>query len=251
MRIGPPVDAGLERDIENSIDVFPAGQLNRLVEDSRSGPHELPYIIKFSPTANGAVYRAAGMRLRVSNTPGFTWGTGSYVTPLAFPLSPAIYGRAGIVAQFDPTDWRVFDATDPGHRSLYLRWALVQPAAQYAFLTAHSGFYNQVLRNIFRRHFRIDCVLFHPDQRARTYTRLTDIWMLVTDWEGSDIAKNSSHRLQNPRLAVVVEEEFKDSLFGILKKPLLALSTDRPDDLQVRDKVIAAYKSGDIVRITA
>jgi len=43
-------------------------------------------------------------------------GTAAYVTPLAFPLSSALYGRIGIVCEFDPTTWRVFDATKPANR---------------------------------------------------------------------------------------------------------------------------------------
>ena len=41
------------------------------------------------------------------------------MTPLALPLSSALYGRTGLVSKFDASDWRIFDATDPAARVAY------------------------------------------------------------------------------------------------------------------------------------
>ena len=129
---------------------YQSSRLADLFERERISPHA----IKFVQSKWAASYLNPHP-LKISNTPALTWGTATYVTPLAFPLSSALYGRVGLVSEFDPSQWRVFDATDPRARKAYVDWVRVQPA---------------LLRKKFREDFRIDCVLFRPDQEAEHYT---------------------------------------------------------------------------------
>src|SRR5262249_28789115 len=132
-----------------------------------------------------------------------------YVTPLAFPLSSVLYGRVGLVTTFDPTGWRIFDATLPGARQAYLSWAQAQPTFDDLVLTVHSTFTNHKLRDKFRRDFQIDCVLFHPDQEAELHTDLVQhVWMTVTDWLRGEIETTFSRRLDKARFTVLIDEEF-------------------------------------------
>ena len=248
--VGGPVPAPLERAIEAAI----AGsdtKLAGLVEQSRPVPGALPLAVKYVPTKWAASY-VAGSPLRISTTAGFTWGTGTYVTPLAFPLSSMIFGRVGVVAEFDPSGWKVFDATVPYNEALYLAWARPQPFFRRAVLTMHSAYYNQLLRNQFRTHFRIDCVLFPPDQQGLGYTAPSDVWMAVTDWDPwGNIADGSSGVFINPRLTVVAEEEFEDELYGLRRRALLKLTSSRPPGSTLQATIAQAYVGGTIVRVGA
>ena len=57
-----------------------------------------PYVIKFVQSKWAERY-AVPRQLKISETPALTWGTATYVTPLAFPLSSALYGRIGLVTE--------------------------------------------------------------------------------------------------------------------------------------------------------
>ncbi len=136
-----------------------------------------PYVIKFVASRWASTYESPG-RLKISETPALTWGTATYVTPIAFPLSSALCGRAGLVTDFDPAGWRVFDATTPDGRSAYVGWTRSQPIYSDLLLTVHLTQANHLLRNQFREEFHIDCVLFHPDQEAESHTdRVNHVWM--------------------------------------------------------------------------
>lgn len=93
--IGGPVHRDLDATIRGTISGFPAWIHHA------SGGRGLgsALAIKYIPTKFAAEYRTLGHRLKISETPGFTWGRGTYVTPLAFPLSTAIFGRVGVVAE--------------------------------------------------------------------------------------------------------------------------------------------------------
>jgi hypothetical protein len=194
----------LRATVESHIRSYESSPLRDIVE--RSG--ESPHVIKFVASRWAASY-AAPSRLKISDTPALTWGTGTYVTPVTFPLSSVLYGRVGLVTDYDPTGWRVFDATTVAGQQAYVRWAQVQPVFSELVLTVHSTASNHSLRNRFRRDFAIDCVLFHPDQEAERHTaRGSHIWMLVTDWAGNDIERSFSARLSRARFTVLVDEEF-------------------------------------------
>jgi hypothetical protein len=194
--------------VEKFIHDYPSSKLKQIFDD-----HGVqPYAIKFVGSAWAATY-AKPQRLKVSNTPALTWGTGTYVTPIPFPLSSVLYGRVGLVTDFDPSTWRIFDATVPAARSAYLRWAQSQASFPDLVFTVHSTSANHTLRNKFRRDFDIDCVLFHPDQEAEVHTdRSRHVWMLVTDWtfkkKKKEIEQGFSRRLSNARFAVLIDEEF-------------------------------------------
>ena len=244
---GAAVPRSTSAAIQNAVDVFPAGRLGGLAHDSQH------LVIKYMPAKYGGSYSAPGRQLHISDTAGFTWGTGTYVTPLCFPISSAIFGRVGVVAGYDPTGWRVFDATTTANQNLYLRWAGFQPMARLAALTTSSAHYNQQLRNLFRIRFDIDCVLFPPDQINAVYTDPADVWMNVTDWTPArGIASGKSGRFSDPRIAVLADDEFEDILGGTQRKALLAFTTTRPAALTTAATIANNYLRGSgIVRVKA
>jgi hypothetical protein len=195
----------LDRLVESEIQDYAHSQLATIFADSATEP----YAIKFV-SSQWALNYVTPKRMKISQTPALTWGTGTYVTPVAFPLSSVLYGRIGLVTPFDPRGWRVFDATRPSARAAYLRWARAQPIFPDLVLTVHSTTTNHTLRNEFRRRFRIDCVLFRPDQEAELHTdRSGHVWMLVTDWTSDrEIDGTFSSRLDAARFTVLVDDEF-------------------------------------------
>lgn len=198
------IGVSISRSVEKEIRDFSSSRLASLV--SRYGP----YAIKFVQSRWAATYELP-RQLKISETPALTWGTATYVTPIAFPLSSALYGRIGLVTDFDASGWRVFDATTPSGRREYVRWAKAQPIYEDLLLTVHSTHANHLLRNQFREQFHVDCVLFHPDQEAESHTdRFHHLWMAVTDWTSSGIIQNGmSQRLRNARFTVLIDEDFR------------------------------------------
>lgn len=192
------------RSVENEISDFSRSQLASLLSAYGS------YAIKFVQSRWAATYEFPG-KLKISETPALTWGTATYVTPIAFPLSSALFGRIGLVTDFDASGWKVFDATTPSGRHAYVRWARAQPIYADLLLTVHSTQANHLLRNQFREQFRIDCVLFNPDQEAESHTdRVHHVWMAVTDWTPSwTIDNGMSQRLRNARFTVLIDEDFR------------------------------------------
>jgi hypothetical protein len=198
----------LKNQIESAIKPYNGSRLYRLVQMAGGDP----FAIKFVASKWAANY-STPKPLKISANPALTWGTATYVTPMAFPLSSALYGRIGLVTEFDPKNWRIFDATDPATRMLYVNWVQVQPAFSDLVLTVHSTYANHYLRNKFREDFKIDCVLFHPDQEAELHTdRGQHVWMAVTDWtkpvtkEG--IESGMSTIFSQARFTVLLDEEF-------------------------------------------
>lgn len=195
----------IRRAVESQIETYSGSRLEGWMKS-----YDRPYAIKFIGSEWAAKYHSASP-LKISAKPALTWGTATYVTPIVFPLSSALYGRIGVVAEFDPASWRIFDATKVRARAAYLRWARSQPMYTNLLLTVHSTLTNHTLRDQFRRHFRIDCVLFHPDQEAEIHTdRANHVWMAVTDWaDNGTIDPGFSKCLTNPRFTVLIDEEFK------------------------------------------
>src|ERR1700730_150550 len=106
------IGRGIRTSIEKSIRHYKDSRLADLLGNVG------PYAIKFVKSRWAASYLSPG-RLKISQPPALTWGTATYVTPLALPLSSALYGRTGLVSKFDASDWRIFDATDPAARVAY------------------------------------------------------------------------------------------------------------------------------------
>ena len=210
--------------------------------------------MKYTAAKWSSGYRS-GAGIRISDSAGFTWGTGSYVTPIAYPYSSAIFGRVGVVAQFDPHGWKVFDATATAAQDLYLAWLRYQPMARQATLTTHSALYNHFLRDRFREHYGIDCVLFAPDQTNPVYTRGGDVWMAVSDWRKQPgrrrLATGESAMFKNTKLTVLVEEEFEDRLHGLERAALLNLTSRPPAPAATTAAIAQAYAQDAIVRIRA
>jgi hypothetical protein len=209
------VGTSIIREVEKTIKKYESSELANLVDEAGG-----PYAIKFVKS-RWAVDYIKPSRLKISDTPALTWGTATYVTPLAFPLSSALYGRIGLVTDFDPQGWRVFDATNPAAQMAYIRWVQAQPTFPDLVMTVHSTQANHFLRNKFREAFGIDCVLFNPDQEAELHTdRGRHIWMAVTDWiagvpsrdaqidPSRRIDSHMSARLRNARFTVLLDEDF-------------------------------------------
>ena len=172
---------------------------------------EEPLVIKYVPAQYARRYISGAAPLRISSTPGYTWGTGTYVAPLQHPVSTAIYGRVGAVCPIrdEPLGWNVFDARSRQNQDLYRQWAFTRPAARMLMLTAHANFANQTLRDLFKCVFEIDCILLPPDEGHWHYTRRSDVWMCVSDWSGQGrLAEGDSVRLRDARAVVTTEEEF-------------------------------------------
>jgi hypothetical protein len=241
-----PVSRDLDRQIDQAIsEGLPRSTLYL-------GLGKEPLAIKYIPARWSAAYNKPGQSLLISESPGFTWGRATYVTSLSFPVSMAIFGRAGVISRFDPKHWRTFDATSPGNRQLYLRWMQAQQLYEQFALSAQSAYISQFLRNSFRLKYHIDCVLFHPDQSHPRYTKpRSDIWMAVTDWTPGRwrrIARGKSQVFKDPRLTVVIEEEFEDRRGGLHKAGVFNLASDWPPG-NLSDRFAQAYHAWKIERI--
>src|SRR5579872_2865329 len=115
------ISATLKNEIEKQVLPFQSSLLKKLVGEYGA------YAVKFV-NSKWAIHYTTANPLKISDVPALTWGTATYVTPLVFPLSSALYGRIGLVTDYDPTSWKIFDATIPSNRMLYLKWVQLQPA---------------------------------------------------------------------------------------------------------------------------
>lgn len=228
-------------------------RLAQLVDESMDEYRSTPLVIKYTSARFVGSYRAGSGHLYISNTPGFTWGDATYVTPLAFPLSSAIFGRVGVVARFDPTKWLVYDATQPLLEELYMRWIALQPRSRQLLLTCHSQLANQFMRNLFRTAFQIDCVLFKPDQRNRWYTRHGDVWMAVSDWDSNHelVHVGASGSFTDARVTVLSEEEFEPVHYDLRRNALIGPLTPRDPNPVAAAKVRKAYAGNTLVHLHA
>ena len=254
--MGTPFPVSSDVEIRAAIQIYPAGRLGSIARDSDPGMNNIPLAIKYVSAESARFYhKGLASKFTISTALGYTWGTGTYVAPLAYPSSSAIFGRLGVVAQFDPSGWRVFDAVDPKNQDLYLSWTWRQALRhRLSMLTAGSAFYNQELRDRFRSHFGIDCVLFPPDQINSQYTKPTDVWMCLTDWEDPDtIRKNGeSGKFTVLKSCVLVDEEFYDINAGTERKARLNPGgRTLTKDADVAQTISARYfsSSDDWVRI--
>ncbi|MCZ0990374.1 hypothetical protein [Streptomyces diastatochromogenes] len=232
---------------------YPESRLAQLAQESMDEDGKMPLAIKYTSAMYARGYRNGTGRLHISGTPGFTWGDGTYVAPLAFPISSAIFGRVGVVARFDPENWRVYDATDRISQDLYMQWVGFQPRRNQLLLTCHSQLANQFMRNMFRTAFQIDCVLFRPDQRNRWYSGRNDVWMAVSDWdEIHEIVKTgASSSFNHERIAVIVEEEFKEVHHDLRRNALIGPISRRESDRDLTKKIRRAYARGEYVHLYA
>jgi len=204
--------------------------------------------------AKAAARHGNGPRLRISDSPAFTWGTGNYVTPLAYPVSTAIYGRAGIVAALDQTTtgaWRIFDGRLSSNQDLYVQWAICQPAFKWLTLTCHANLANRFIRNAFREAFLIDCVVFYPDQRNAYYTQRQDLWMCVSDWTPRKrLMRGEGSVLRDPRLAILVSEEFAPIGEDVRRRSIIGPRGQLPPNARLASDIRLAFQTGEVMELT-
>jgi hypothetical protein len=250
---GVTLPKGLREEIEDAIDSSqPAWDL--LVEANREHPGSSAFSLamKYVESERAGTYRAATNGLWIGSN-YHTWGRGVYVTGVQEPLSTAIYGRIGIVARFDPTGWRCFDARDVQNRQLYLRWLHAQVDYPEAVLTVHTDFWLHSLRNLFREQFLIDVVLFAPDELdgASQYTSKDDTWMAVSDWTpgGTLVASGYSSRFVDVRLTVLLEEEFRADDPSLTRTALLRLGGGPGGGTTLAGRARTAYANRTIERV--
>ena len=254
---GVPTD--VDREIETAI-LTATNQGLAAVSAPGQPPNEARYIVKYTSAKYGGRYppvshAAVPLGLFVSPNPGFTWGVGLYVCPVAFPLSGAIYGRCGVVAELPSTaGWRIFDATDSSTAQLYVQWAQRQPMYSMLTLTVHANWANHLLRNLFKSRFRIDVVVFPPDAfNARYTSRNTDRWLAISEWSADGRIASSvvATRAIEPRLTIILAEEFEPTQSGIRRRALIGPtpthSTMRPSAADV----IRTYLASDLLWVGA
>ncbi len=247
------IPRSLRDEIRGQVVSYPGSRLAQLAGESMDEDGKAPLAIKYTSARYARDFRDGTGRLHISGTPGFTWGDATYVAPLACPVSSAIFGRVGVVARFDPENWLIYDATKRSSQELYMRWVGFQPHRHQLLLTCHSQLANQFMRNFFRAAFQIDCVLFLPDQRNRWYSGRNDVWMAVSDWDGSRelVKTGASTSFTRERLAVIVEEEFEEARHDLRRKALIGPISRREPDRDLRDKIRWAYHQGVAVHLYA
>ena len=221
---------------------------------------EAQYVVKYTSAKYGGRYPPVSqptvpLGLFVSPNPGFTWGVGLYVCPVAFPVSGAIYGRCGIVAELPSTaGWRIFDATDSNVAELYVQWVQQQPIYSMLTLTTHANWANHLLRNLFKSRFQIDVVVFSPDEFNSHYTnRKTDRWLAISAWSGTRRLSSDpfSSRAINPRLTVILADEFEPTESGIRRQALIGPTPTFSTMLPSAVEVIRAYNASDLLWVGA
>jgi hypothetical protein len=248
----------LRAAIEAAIDES-ATAWERWLDDNRSdplAPDSRPLAVKYVPSRYAASYLIPGAKLVIGSS-NFTWGRGVYVTGVEEPLSTAIYGRAGIVSTFDPKGWKVFDARSAANEALYLDWLQHQADYREAVLTVHADYWLHRFRNFFREQFAIDAVLFHPDEfdSLGWYTRSDDTWLAVSDWTSDGyLSEGDSYVFIDPRLTILIEEDFKVDNPALTRLPLLRISGGGPS-ASVRaglpSLVRDAYRRSDLERVAS
>jgi hypothetical protein len=257
--ISSGLDAAIESAVQKSTTLGLVGILKGAWPRSTSG---LPLFIKYTSAKFGGIYAPIGPKaaspkppgLFVSATIGYTWGTACYVSPLLYPVSTAIYGRCGVVAEADPSNWRIFDASDLISQQFYIDWLNAQPYARLLMLTTHSQLANQFLRDRFRTQYRIDCVVFPPDEINPYYTRhRQDRWLAITQWGATgEIASSQTCTVfQNPRLASVIAEEFECSHNAMGRRALIGPTSTPLNHVSLANDIAKAYNTSTIATVTA
>ena len=150
--------------------------------------------------------------------------------------------------------WRIFDATDSSTAELYVHWAQQQPIYPMLTLTTHANWANHLLRNLFKSRFQIDVVVFPPDEFHAHYTRRkTDRWLAISEWSPSGRLASGvvASRPINPRLTVILAEEFEPTQSGIRRKALIGPTPTLPTMLPSAADVIGAYVASDLLWVGA
>lgn len=217
--------AAVERDIHDWIARSGRAMSSYLSQDDRL------WVLKFFPPK----YLAGFLRrpeLVVSTSAGFTWGDGVYVVPEQHVYSAMIYGRVGVRGWIAPADCPVvYDAGDPAGVGLYQEWIQFKPGL-FTLLTTtvHANLANRRLRNAFRTHFKIDVVVFRPDEFNRAYVQpSTDRWFVISDFGAAATGGTlTSQKVRECELVVIGTEEFALSASGVIRNDLLGAPVSPP-----------------------
>jgi hypothetical protein len=182
------------------------------------------YVVKYMLPARLGSFMTNKL-LYASDVPSYTWGDAVYVAPLVGPFSTMIFGRVGIVGTIDPQ--RVYDATGTAGKDYYQQWIRFQ-WRWYDLLTTtvHSPLANRYLRNRFRTRFRLDCVLFRPDQFCTGYVDPAgDTWFAITHWDRyRRVAFGTANCVQKAEWCVVTCEEFEGKRYNFVYDAILGPS---------------------------
>ena len=173
-------------------------------------------VLKYTPTQY-LESTLKGQKLYASSTPGHTWGDAVYVAPISCPRTTMMYGCAGIVGTRKiGSGVTFFDATDPKAIDLYQQWiSYVRPLFLQLTTTVHANDANQKLRNSFRTRFRIDCVIFPPDELCAHYVDPDDVWLALTHWGATgEVAHGAAAIVQNLRWCVIGTDAFETEGLG-------------------------------------
>jgi hypothetical protein len=241
----------LRADIDNAIAASQVAWSRFVADNAESSAADAKVLaVKYVESKWAQTYQRANSGLYIGEK-NYTWGRGVYVTGIEEPLSTAIYGRVGIVSQFNPAGWRAFDARDPVNRNLYLTWLQAQPDYSEAVLTVHADHWLHEFRNLFREQFGIDVVMFAPDELDvdEWYTRKTDTWLAVSDWGApSRLAAGASTRFTDARMTILIEEEFRPDTPALTRSPMLVISGGAPPTPNLPALARAAYAGWRIER---
>ena len=246
--------ASIARDIESWI----RDSTTRFHRTYVNSSDDKIWVLKFFPPKYLEAFFSGGRRLRISKNPGFTWGDGVYVTPIKHAYSSMIYGRAGVMGWIEPKAiLKVYDAGHPSRKGiqLYQDWIMLKTSLfDELTTTIHSEIVNQQLRNEFRFNFKIDLVIFPPDESNNKYTQSqVDRWFTVSEFlptspPTSPQTLSLSKLVEDCLWVLMVKEEFvseeKDprkrlNLFGqYLGSPNASQRPDPTTDLIKRYKKI-------------
>ncbi|HEY3362246.1 MAG TPA: hypothetical protein VGK06_10640 [Methanosarcina sp.] len=187
-----------------------------------NGNQDKVYGLKYFSPAYFQSFLNNGKKLFISKSPGFTWGDGVYLTSIKNPYSSMMYGSIGVMGWIDTEDIEnVYDACSPEGIELYQRWiAYTKGLYSYLTTTVHADWANRLLRNKFRKVFKIDIVVFHPDQYNMKYCdKKQDFWFLVSDWVSG--RPPYSKKIEECKPLVIVGENFEKIGSGRLFSDLI------------------------------
>lgn len=225
-------------DVESDIDTWIL-QSGPAFQRQFVDPGGETWVLKFFPPQ----YLASFMQKRqlvISVTPGFTWGDGVYVVPIDHVYSAMIYGRVGVMGWIHQVNLaQVYDAADPTGLALYREWIHFKPGL-FALLTTtvHAQFANRRLRNAFKRRFKLDLVVFRPDEFNRAYVQPTsDRWFVLSDFSPAASVPGAtagfSAKVRDCELVAVGAEEFAIDRSGFVRQDLIGSAVHAGSGIRV------------------
>ena len=126
-----------------------------------------------------------------------------------------------------------------------------------AVLTVHADYWLHHCRNLFREQFALDVVLVTQEKfdYFGWYTHASDTWLAVSDWTSDGhLPSGFSKVFIDPRLTVLIEEDFRVEDAALRRLPLLRISGRGPSaSLRARLPALirAAYRRSDFERVAS